>query len=148
MRSGVIILADRVNDRVLLWESFPTSNGEPADAVLGQPDFTSNGPTISATGMSRPGSVFVNEGQLFVADTGFGRVLVWDEVPTGSTVPADRVLGQSDFLHGAGNDSDQDQSQDLPSSQTLLFPNGVFVTGDRLVVTDGGNHRVPIYLGD
>ncbi|MEL6918461.1 MAG: hypothetical protein AAFO99_12110, partial [Bacteroidota bacterium] len=37
----ILIVGDAWNHRVLLWHSLPTKNGQPADVVLGQPDFES-----------------------------------------------------------------------------------------------------------
>jgi hypothetical protein len=39
-----IVIPDRKNHRVLIFNSAPTANFAPADLVLGQPDFTSNKP--------------------------------------------------------------------------------------------------------
>src|SRR5690606_17945631 len=38
--SGRLFVADTQNSRVLIWNSIPTSNGQAADIVVGQPDFT------------------------------------------------------------------------------------------------------------
>jgi len=38
----VIAVADTDNNRVLIWSKIPTSNGVPADVVVGQADFTHN----------------------------------------------------------------------------------------------------------
>jgi hypothetical protein len=37
-----LFVADGGNDRVLVWNNIPTANGQAADLVIGQPDFTSN----------------------------------------------------------------------------------------------------------
>merc|ERR1712023_166355 len=37
-----LLVIDSTNNRVLVWNTFPTENFEPADLVLGQPDFASN----------------------------------------------------------------------------------------------------------
>ena len=46
----IVIVADAWNHRVLIWHSLPTQNGQPADVVLGQPDFESNQPNVSGIG--------------------------------------------------------------------------------------------------
>ncbi|RPI09423.1 MAG: hypothetical protein EHM65_09170, partial [Acidobacteriales bacterium] len=38
-QDGKLFVADTVNNRVLIWNSIPTSNGQSADVVVGQPDF-------------------------------------------------------------------------------------------------------------
>ena len=45
----VIAVADSDNNRVLIWNQIPTSNGVPADVVVGQPNFT--------TGSIPPGNI-------------------------------------------------------------------------------------------
>lgn len=37
-----LAVADAYNDRILIWNTFPVQNGQPADLVIGQPDFTSD----------------------------------------------------------------------------------------------------------
>lgn len=45
-----LIVADNYQNRVLIWKSIPTSNGQAADVVVGQKDFISNfSNTLSAT---------------------------------------------------------------------------------------------------
>src|SRR5689334_4671141 len=39
--NGKLIIADQQADRVLIWNTVPTSSGTPADIVLGQSNFTS-----------------------------------------------------------------------------------------------------------
>ncbi len=65
-----LIVADSGNNRVLIWNSMPTGNFQPADIVLGQSDFASNSAAASptASSLNYPISAFVLNGQLFVAD--------------------------------------------------------------------------------
>ena len=39
----VLVVSDTDNNRILIWNSLPKANGQPADVVIGQPDFTHNG---------------------------------------------------------------------------------------------------------
>src|SRR6185295_14371491 len=41
IQDGRLFVADTQNNRVLIWNSIPTQNNQPADLVLGQPNFTS-----------------------------------------------------------------------------------------------------------
>ena len=41
IQEGRLYVADTQNHRVLMWKSIPTQNGQSADLVLGQPNFTS-----------------------------------------------------------------------------------------------------------
>ena len=45
-----LIVADAWNHRVLIWNTFPTQNGQAADVVLGQPDFEHNLPNVMGIG--------------------------------------------------------------------------------------------------
>ena len=64
-----LLLADRYNNRVLVWNSLPTGNQEP-DLALGQPDLTSNNPGTGRDRLNWPGQVAVtSDGRVAVADT-------------------------------------------------------------------------------
>lgn len=132
-----LAVSDTNNNRVLIWNTFPTANGQAADLVLGQPDFISAASALSATGLNHPYyGVFVDAAdQLFVADSINRRVLVWNSFPTANGQAADVVLGQPDF------------NTAIPgvSATTMGVPTGVFVSGSQLLVTDQGNNRVLVY---
>src|SRR5512143_1516484 len=65
----MLAVADTDNNRVLIWRSIPTTNGAPADLVLGQPNLKSNAaprpPTASS--LRGPQGVWIQNGKLFVA---------------------------------------------------------------------------------
>ena len=71
-------MADRANNRVMVWDSFPTSNGAAADVVLGQPTFAGTTPTLSQTGLDNPSGLHVSGTQLFVVDRENNRVLIFE----------------------------------------------------------------------
>ena len=98
--TGKLFVADIGNDRVLRWGSVASLvSGEPAEAVFGQPDFTTKGERTTQDGMDFPTDVAVDrDGRLYVADALNNRVLRFDSAswkPSGAT--ADGVLGQPDF---------------------------------------------------
>ena len=143
-----VVVSDSVADRVLIWNTFPTMNNQPADLVLGQTNFLAGLSGDGPAKMSRPMGVCSNGTQLFVADADNNRVLVWNTFPTGNGQPADVVLGQGDFVHVAPNDDNQNGNPELsPTARTLQQPYGVTVSGNRLFVTDRGNHRTLIFNG-
>lgn len=99
-----LIVADAWNHRVLIWHDFPTRNGQPADVVIGQPDFSSNlpnvggiGSTPSARTLNWPYGVFSDRQRLWIADTGNRRVLFFEQIPRESFAPADGVVGKAGF---------------------------------------------------
>lgn len=132
-----LVVSDTNNNRVLIWNTFPTANGLAADLVLGQPDFISAATALSATGFNHPYyGVFVDAAdQLFVADSANRRVLVWNSFPVTNGQAADVVLGQPDF------------NTAIPgtSATTMSVPMGVYVSGSQVLVTDEGNNRILVY---
>jgi hypothetical protein len=141
-----LIVADSYNNRVLIWNTFPTSNFTPADVVLGQNDMISDASGLSDKDMDHPYHMTSNGNQLFVCDSFNHRVLIWDSIPTTNYAPADTVLGQSDFVHGMLNDDDQDGVDDgQPSARTFYYPSGVYAYDDKLIVTDTDNNRYLIF---
>jgi hypothetical protein len=128
----MLFVADTNNNRVLVWRSFPTVNGQPADFVIGQPDLTSNGEGHGASQLRHPSGVTTVGDHLFVADTWNSRVLEFSPIPTASGASASRVLGRPNFdTNSAGTAQD-----------TLAGPSSLAVGGSKLYVTDTGNHRV------
>ena len=81
-----IVVADSGNHRVMIWHTFPDVDGAPADVVLGQPDFTSEGPAAGSAdtrrGLYLPTGVAVVDGDLVVADAWHHRLLVFDGIRT------------------------------------------------------------------
>ena len=99
-----VFVVDQGNNRVLIWNSLPRDNGQPADVVIGQKDFVSRSPNMGK-GENRadqgslyfPNDVVAGKTGFFVSDSGNNRVLYWKEVPTENGQPADMVFGQSNF---------------------------------------------------
>ena len=138
-----LIVADTDNNRVLIWNSIPTSINQPADVVIGQPDFnhnnTSNPP--SATSMRGPEGVWLAGNRLFVADTQDNRVLIYNSIPTKNGAAADLVVGQSSFTAPVPV-----LLTNMAATQTNLFsPVSVTTAGTRMFVTDLGSNRVLIW---
>lgn len=132
-----VVVVDTGNNRVLIWNSWPTANGQPADLVLGQTGFTSNTTGTSATTMKSPYvGVFVDStGALLVTDSGNNRVLIWNTFPTANDQAADAVLGQAGFTSGTAG----------TSATTLNNPTGVTRAGGYTIVTDTSNNRLLVF---
>lgn len=71
-----LAIADSGNHRVLVWNSFPTTSFQPADAVLGQPNFTGSAAGTAADRMNRPTGVTFHGDKLLVTEHFNNRVLV------------------------------------------------------------------------
>ncbi len=134
--TGKLFVVDRYNNRVLRWgAAAKVTNGSAAEAVFGQPDFSTTTSGISASKFNDPLRAFVdNSGRLWVSDYLNNRVLRFDNASsTPSGASANAVLGQPDFVSGGS----------ATSANTMKGPVGVFVDADgRLWVTDRLNHRL------
>jgi hypothetical protein len=136
---GRMAVADRGNNRVMIWNQVPLSN-QPADLVLGQADFGLSQASCGSAGLASPASVLMVDGKLLVVDSGNHRVLVWNQVPFESGVPADQVIGQSGFDTCAENGGGS-----FPGAGSLREPSDAWTDGDRLIVADSGNNRVLVW---
>lgn len=147
--SGQIFIADTNHNRVLSWNNVDDYiDGDPADLVIGQPDFTSsqtaNPPTASS--LNHPTAVYVDfQGNLYVSDTGNNRILIYTSEVTDKGVlvfktnqAAALVIGQPDFTSNAAPNPPTATSLNHPMGLVLDFHNN-------LVVADRNNNRVVIY---
>jgi uncharacterized protein (TIGR03437 family) len=141
-----VVVADTNHNRVLIWNRIPTYNNQPADVVVGQPNFTSTslpGNIPNAASMRGPQGVWIQNGKLYVADTQNNRVLIFNSVPTKNGANADVVLGQPNMNSFVEPDLTQ-QNSDATAS-LLLNPVSVTSDGQHLFVTDLGYNRVLIW---
>jgi uncharacterized protein (TIGR03437 family) len=132
-----LAVADSANNRVLLFNRIPETNGVAADVVLGQADFNLTTPATTQSGLRNPQGVLLHGGRLFIADTVNHRVLIFNSIPTSNNAQATVVLGQRDFTSRT--------QATTSSAETMLNPVAVTSDGIRLIVTDLGNNRVLIY---
>jgi len=134
---GRMFVADTANNRVLIWNSIPTTT-TPADVVIGQPDFSGNAPNnggVTGASMFYPYDLTVDTGRLFVVDSRNHRVLVWNSIPTTSGISADFVIGQSGFGSNGANEGGL-------SASSLDSPGAIVVWNDRIYISDSKNHRI------
>ena len=143
-----LYIADSFNNRVLGYLDARTVRpGVRADLVIGQNDLGRalvNAPSndrdaLSQTGLSRPtGLAVASNGDLFVADTGNGRVLRFPSpfeqtLPAGERHRANLVLGQPNF----------GQKITDPSSRNMSAPYGLALTVEgHLLASDAVHSRV------
>lgn len=164
IQDGRLYVADTLNHRVLIWNSMPTSNGKPADVVLGQPNFNVQVQSNLAEdtvvpkpeNMLNPVSVTSDGVRLFVTDLGHNRILVWNALPSSNGAPADFAVGQPDLTSALANNvtalcqpvGQDENGKDLHPFRcgaTLEFPRFALSDGTRLFVADGGNDRVLVF---
>jgi hypothetical protein len=146
MADGALWVADTGHHRLLGWPELPRSDGEGAQWLIGQPHFQAEGRNahgpVGAASVNVPTGVCACGEGMAVADAWNHRVLIWHRAPRSSHVPADVVLGQSDFASGQIN-----RGAPAPTAQSLYWPYGVYWDGSHLWVADTGNRRVLRYRG-
>ncbi|MEA5532671.1 hypothetical protein [Crocosphaera sp. XPORK-15E] len=142
--TGPLWVSDTGHHRLLGWKNRPQTNGQPADWVIGQPDFYQEGQnakgTPQANTVSVPTGICVCGEGLAVADAWNHRLLIWKKLPQDSNIPADIVLGQADFHQNQVNRGETDTAADR-----MHWPYGVMYHQGRLFVADTGNRRVLVW---
>jgi sugar lactone lactonase YvrE len=142
-----VYVSDEGCNRVLGWSSISgLANGQPANIVIGQPNFTTcngNSTGLNASSLASPDGVAVDAaGNLYVSDLGNNRVLVFPKpFSSGFTAgePATLVFGQNgnftaQTCNGAGAG---------PTASTLCNPDGVGVDKNgNVYVADRSNNRM------
>lgn len=145
-----LVVADAYNDRILIWNTFPTQNGQPADLVIGQPTFTSDVERVDNIPLQTirerkdiwwPWDVLIYQNQLLVISLD-GSLLIWNQFPIQNYQSADIVLGQKDFSERFKGDLKKENPR-------LYFktPRSVAYDGKYLVVGDYNAHTMFIYKG-
>jgi uncharacterized protein (TIGR03437 family) len=147
-----LYIADTYNNRILGYNDLRRITfGAKADIVIGQPDFQqtlinypANDPNApNSSGLSIPIGLAVDpQGNLYVADTGNGRVLrfptPFSHYTPGTPEQADLVLGQAGFSDARITD---------PTDRTMAQPYGLaFAYAGGLLVSDVALNRV-LYFG-
>ena len=132
-----VAVVDSGNNRVLVYNYPITTDGQAANLVLGQPDFTTNAPALSATGMIEPADVAEdNSGNIYVSDLPNNRVLQFVP-PFTNGMAASVVIGQPNFVTGTIN----------TTQNGLHEPGGMaFDHSGNLWVVDFGNSRILEYV--
>jgi sugar lactone lactonase YvrE len=144
--SYALIVVDSANSRLQLYGNLSKSQTVPG-AIIGQPDLDTTGCNstgLSASSLCQPTAAIVDpNGNLWVADTGNNRVLVYN-YPWFSydnqahqyvaRTAANRVFGQPDFT--AGNTCSG-------GTTGLCGPRGIAVDSNATVyISDSGNNRI------
>lgn len=153
-----LYVVDTFNNRVLVWNDVTTvTDGQAADLVIGQPNFTSNSANAgqampNAYGLAAPLGITATKDRLVIADSGNNRLLVWEPPPTAPMTAATEVLGQPDFTTvtpntgGTATSSCNDGAgcpnvPNAPTAASMYRPGAVWLDGNDLWVSDTCNHR-------
>lgn len=159
--ADALFVADAGDHRVLGWAS-PPGGDVPAHLVLGQPDFAAAselpyGPQ-GATVLRFPYAVAADGVTFAVADTANNRILLWDSAAVASATAACGPVLEGTRRPGAGRGPDATVVLGQPgfgpngenrwsgvTRDSLCWPYGLSLAGDRLAVADSGNNRVVIW---
>jgi hypothetical protein len=117
-----LVLADRNNNRILIWNELPQGNEE-ADIVLGQENFETNSPGEGLNEFNWPIAVFTDGTHLVVADTYNDRILVWNSWPMENGEAADFAI----------------------KSSNIRWPWGVWTDGEKLIISSTGTSKILIW---
>lgn len=144
-----LLVGDGFNDRVLIWNEFPTRNGQPADLVLGSPDFDSwstyldwnaqmegeTSPRDPKKEINWPWDIWTDGQKVVVTSTVDGSVLIWNTFPTQNNQAADIVLGHYNF---SMRFMDKNEIPGYQSNPLANFgtPRAIASDGNRLVIGD------------
>ena len=90
IQNGKLYIADTQDNRILVYNQIPNTNGVAADLVLGAKDFVTfvqsdiaqQNTDATASNMLNPVAVTSDGTHLFVTDLGYNRVLIWKTIPT------------------------------------------------------------------
>ena len=128
-------VADYSNNRVLIWNTIPTASQTPPNVVLGQANLFTNAAGLSASNFDNPESVQSDGTRLFVTDSYYSRVLIWNTIPTSNFSPANVVVGQGNMTSGVNG----------PTASNLTMPTFAYSDTTRLYICDNNDHRILIF---
>ena len=138
-----LFVSDTSHNRVLIWNSLPSSSSDLPDVVVGQIDFSGarangEGGARHASGFNGPNGLWAGmiggQEKLLVTDTNNHRVLVFDGIPTSNNPQASVVLGQVNAYAGLST----------CDSSTFKNPYGVYSDGTKIYVADTAHNRIAI----
>jgi len=136
-----ILVADQENHRVLVWNSWPTADGQAANFVIGQSNFSGEtGGGCSSINLDSPTGVSSNGTRIAISTLNQNRVLLYDSWPIADNPPAIRALGQIDLTTCGPNRGNV--TNDLIG---MRYPSAVFTDGTRVVVADHDSHRAMVW---
>ncbi len=129
-----LFVGDAALHRVLVWNSLPVFDGQPADAVLGQPNFTAAAAndTPAADTIDRPAALASDGTNLFVADSRDHRILVFTAADM--PLPANVVVNSATLAPGP------------LAPGTLITLTAPGLTEATASASDGDGKRLPVSL--
>ncbi|WP_289268484.1 hypothetical protein [Nitrospira tepida] len=138
-----LCVADAGNNRVMIWNTLPSTCGAESDWILGQTDVAQvdhNGGQYwpHAGSLNMPYGIASAGDWLVVSDTANSRLLGWHVRDLGTGARARALAGQRSF------EMKGDNQWGFPTPDTICWPYGVSVCEGMLAIADSGNNRVVI----
>jgi hypothetical protein len=137
-----LIVSDSGNNRILIWTSFPTSNNQAANIVLGASSMTVAG-TSGATANTFSGVTSLDvdsSGALYVDDAANNRVLYYASIPTANNASASAVIGQGSFTSSSSPGATAYGFNTSQYNASAVAANNRF-----LAVSDPANYRILVF---
>lgn len=95
--NGKLVVADTYNNRILIWNSIPTHNDQPADLeIVGAYQTGPNYGSAALRDIGWPWGVWTNGTKLVITTTSKGLILIWNSFPTATNQSADL------YIYGGG----------------------------------------------
>lgn len=140
-RNGLVV-ADAGNNRVMVWDTTPRTNGAAANTMLGQADMAACDNNMASyypnsQAMNMPYALAVLGSRLVVADTANSRILGFDD--SSMAAQADRLTAQPDFA------AKGDNRWGVAERDTVCWPYGMSSLGSTVAIADSGNNRIMIW---
>lgn len=144
-----LYVADGSNHRVLVYDlSGGISNGMDASYVIGQASFTASDWGKTRTSLNYPTMLAYDSvnNRLFVGDASNYRIMGYDVSELSNGLPAEFVIGASDFTSNVAMD-DIGACVALPESVCFVEPGSMYFdeSNQRLFLPDAGQNRLVWY---
>ena len=135
-----LFVGETTNDRIMIFDTTTITDGEDAVNVLGAPDFTTGGSSLTADEIGNVEALAVDSSgqRLFAADNTRNRVLVYDIASISDGENAVNVLGAPDFTTTGETTASQSS---VYSPIGLAYDN----SNDRLYVAQRNDRRVTVF---
>jgi hypothetical protein len=144
--NGKLFISNDGNNRVLIYNSIPTSNNASADVVIGQVDMVHNsanqGGSVAANTLKNPYGIWSDGNKLIIADNFNHRILIFNTLPTTNNASADVVIGQTDFVHNSFNPLGPNTLWGVNNVYAVTQSDGKKV----LLVSDNANQRALVFI--
>ena len=92
--NGKLVVADTYNHRILIWNSFPTTNGQAADVSIHLPTIT---PLSAPQKWEWPWGVWTDGNKLAATATQGSTILFWNSIPTADNQSPDFTITHTHF---------------------------------------------------